>query len=84
MVPVGINPETELVEIVEIPSHKWFVGVQFHPESIKTEQGHELLVVLPLVAFHNQLMGSRNKMQAIDMGELLRNVLTERVTRSSW
>jgi CTP synthase len=32
MVPVGINPETELVEIIEIPSHKWFVGVQFHPE----------------------------------------------------
>lgn len=32
MVPVGINPETDLVEIVEIPQHKWFVGVQFHPE----------------------------------------------------
>ena len=28
----GINPETELVEIMEIPKHKWFVGVQFHPE----------------------------------------------------
>lgn len=32
MVPMGINPETELVEIMEIPDHKWFVGVQFHPE----------------------------------------------------
>ena len=32
MTPVGINPETELVEIMEIPEHKWFVGVQFHPE----------------------------------------------------
>ncbi len=28
----GYNPETNLVEIVEIPTHKWFVGVQFHPE----------------------------------------------------
>lgn len=28
----GTNPETGLGEIVEIPSHKWFVGVQFHPE----------------------------------------------------
>lgn len=28
----GINPEKSLVEIVEIPSHPWFVGVQFHPE----------------------------------------------------
>ena len=28
----GVNPDTNLVEIVEIPKHKWFVGVQFHPE----------------------------------------------------
>lgn len=28
----GINPESGLVEIVEIPEHPWFVGVQFHPE----------------------------------------------------
>ena len=32
MIPTGINPETDLVEIIEIPKHKWFVGVQFHPE----------------------------------------------------
>jgi CTP synthase len=32
MVPVGINPDNNLVEIMEIPKHKWFVGVQFHPE----------------------------------------------------
>ena len=32
MKATGINPETALVEIIEIPSHKWFVGVQFHPE----------------------------------------------------
>lgn len=32
MVPTGINPDTGLVEIVEIPTHRWFVGVQFHPE----------------------------------------------------
>ena len=29
---VGENPETNLVEIVEVPSLKWFIGVQFHPE----------------------------------------------------
>lgn len=28
----GVNPERNLVEIVEIPNHPWFVGVQFHPE----------------------------------------------------
>lgn len=32
MLTTGINPETGLTEIVEIPEHKWFVGVQFHPE----------------------------------------------------
>ncbi len=29
---VGTNPETGLVEVVEIPKLKWYVGVQFHPE----------------------------------------------------
>lgn len=29
---VGVNPERNLVEVVEIPEHPWFVGVQFHPE----------------------------------------------------
>ena len=28
----GVNPENDLVEIVEIPNHPWYVGVQFHPE----------------------------------------------------
>ena len=28
----GVNPERQLVEIVEIPDHPWYVGVQFHPE----------------------------------------------------
>ena len=28
----GINPENNLVEIVEIPEHRFFIGVQFHPE----------------------------------------------------
>ena len=32
MIATGINPKTNLIEIVEIPTHPWFVGVQFHPE----------------------------------------------------
>lgn len=36
MVPTGINPDTNLVEIMEVPAHKWFVGVQFHPEYSST------------------------------------------------
>ncbi len=36
MIAAGINPETSLVEIMEIRGHKWFVGVQFHPEYSST------------------------------------------------
>ena len=32
MKATGLNPETGLVEIIEIPDHNWFVGVQYHPE----------------------------------------------------
>ena len=32
LIASGINTQTNLVEIVEIPSHPWFVGVQYHPE----------------------------------------------------
>jgi CTP synthase len=41
----GINPERDLVEIIEIESHPWFVGVQFHPE-LKSTVGepHPLFV----------------------------------------
>ena len=32
MIPTGLNPESGLVEIVEVEDHPWFVGAQFHPE----------------------------------------------------
>jgi CTP synthase len=45
LVPVGINPDTNLVEIMEMKSHRWFVGVQFHPELKSTvENPHPLFV----------------------------------------
>jgi len=28
----GINRQCDLVEILELPAHPWYVGVQFHPE----------------------------------------------------
>ncbi|NDV65112.1 CTP synthase [Bacteroides sp. 224] len=33
---VGINPESDLVEIVEIPELRWYIGTQFHPEYSST------------------------------------------------
>ena len=36
MICSGINPETGLVEIVEVPSLRWYIGTQFHPEYSST------------------------------------------------
>lgn len=42
---VGTNPESNLVEIVELKDHPWFVGVQFHPELRSTVMNpHPLFV----------------------------------------
>ena len=42
---VGINPESNLVEIVEIPEHPWYIGSQFHPEySTSVLNPHPLFV----------------------------------------
>lgn len=47
MLPVGKNPKTGLVEVVEIPDHPFFIGVQFHPEYKSTvENPHPLFVAL--------------------------------------
>jgi len=32
MMASGINPKDNLVEIIELKDHPWFVGIQFHPE----------------------------------------------------
>lgn len=41
----GINPEKNLVEIVELPNHSFFIGVQYHPELKSTvENPHPLFI----------------------------------------
>ena len=42
---VGFNPERDLVEIIELPDHPWFVGVQFHPEYCSTVNNPQPLFV---------------------------------------
>lgn len=45
MIATGRNPDTGLVEIIEIPAHPFFIGVQFHPELKSTvENPHPLFV----------------------------------------
>ena len=53
---VGINPESDLVEIVEIPTLKWFVGTQFHPEYSSTVlKPHPLFLSFVKAAIENSL-----------------------------
>ena len=55
MMATGKNPETGLVEIVEIPNHPWFVGTQFHPEYKSTvDKPHPLFVAFIQAALHNK------------------------------
>jgi CTP synthase len=45
MLASGLNPDGNLVEIVEVKDHPWFIGVQFHPELKSTvENPHPLFV----------------------------------------
>jgi len=45
MVPSGTNPESGLVEIVELPSHPFFIGVQYHPELKSTVENPQPIFV---------------------------------------
>ena len=51
MKAVGVNPDTNLVEVVEIENHPWFVGTQYHPEYKSTVQRpHPLFVAFVAAA----------------------------------
>lgn len=54
MKATGINPDNGLVEIVEIPAHRWFVGVQFHPEYKSTVLNPHPLFVEFIKATNNR------------------------------
>ena len=54
LIATGINEDQNLVEIVEIPSHPWFVGVQFHPEYKSTvAKNHPLFASFVKAAMEN-------------------------------
>lgn len=53
MKATGLNPETGLVEIIEIPANNWFVGVQYHPEYKSTVANpHPLFVAFVKAALN--------------------------------
>lgn len=52
----GINPNTGLVEVIEFPEHRWFIGVQYHPEYKSTvARPHPLFVAFVQAALKYKL-----------------------------
>jgi CTP synthase len=56
LIASGINPENDLVEIVELKDHPFFLGVQFHPELKSTvESPHPLFVAFVKATLKNKI-----------------------------
>ena len=65
MITTGFNPETNLVEIIEIPSHIWFVGVQYHPEYKSTVANPHPL----FVAFIKAALNFKKQKNSVSMAQ---------------
>ena len=56
LIATGMNPESNLVEIVEYKNHPWFVGVQYHPELKSTvDNPHPLFVQFVAASLKNKI-----------------------------
>ena len=61
----GINPRRNLVEIVELKDHPWFLAVQFHPEfQSKPNQAHPLFAAFIAAALKKKKPAAKAKMKA--------------------
>jgi CTP synthase len=58
----GINPRRNLVEIIELKDHPWFLAVQFHPEfQSKPNKAHPLFAAFIAATIRNQKGGKKKK-----------------------
>ena len=65
---VGINPESNLVEVMELKKHPWFIGVQYHPELKSTvDNPHPLFVKFVQAALEER--NRRDQKQSVPMEE---------------
>ena len=65
MKATGFNPETNLVEIIEIPDHNWFVGTQYHPEYRSTVASPHPL----FVAFVKAALNYKKEKNSVSMAQ---------------
>jgi CTP synthase len=67
-VPTGMNPESQLVEVIELRKHPWFVGVQYHPELKSTvDSPHPLFVKFVAAAMDDKK--HREAKEKVNSGE---------------
>ena len=63
----GINPERNLVEIVEVENHPWYVGVQFHPEfQSKPNKAHPLFASFIEASLQHRLASVKESNNSIE------------------
>ncbi|MCC6610129.1 MAG: CTP synthase [Burkholderiales bacterium] len=61
----GVSPDAELVEMIELPEHPWFVGCQFHPEFTSTPRvGHPLFKAFIEAALEHRAAGAKQAVAA--------------------
>jgi CTP synthase len=65
MIATGINPDTKLVEIIEIPEHPYFIGVQYHPEYKSTVANPHPL----FVSFVKAALKHKNKQKGVSVAQ---------------
>ncbi len=69
MKATGFNPDSHLVEIVEVKNHPWFVGVQFHPEYKSTVESPHPLFISFISAAKEKKTGVISSENATAMGD---------------
>ena len=68
----GLSPDGQLVEIVELPSHPWFIGCQFHPElKSRPTRPHPLFAGFIAAAFRakNSTAASRGAERLVEASD---------------
>jgi len=66
MVPAGINPESDLVEVIALKDHPFFIGTQYHPEYKSTvENPHPLFIAFVAAAKEYMRIRKENSSEAV-------------------
>jgi CTP synthase len=67
MLLAGISPDDQLVEIIELPDHPYFVGSQFHPEfKSRPDDPHPLFAGFMAAATQRHRSGARRVLDALE------------------